>query len=222
MKNFSLDPVRCHTITYGFELAEKPTIAEKESAKQKLREFHSINTSEKILFFNGTLDYKPNQDAVDMILKQINPLLLADENFKYKIIICGKGLPASYQGLKEYHSKNIIYAGFVDDINVYFKGADIFINPVTDGGGIKTKMVEALGYNLSCVSTNSGAIGIPPNITGNKMIVVGDADWKQFVSAIRNIETNADIPSTFFEHFYWGNIAAKVNRILNNVQAEKS
>jgi hypothetical protein len=61
--------------------------------------------------------------------------------------------------LKNYADQNIIYAGFVDDISIYFKGADVFINPVSYGGGIKTKLVEALGYNLNAVSTSNGAIG---------------------------------------------------------------
>ena len=215
IKHFSLNPSRTHTVTYGFDLAGHTSEVEKESAKKKLQHIHSIGGTEKILFFNGTLDYKPNQDAVDVILEHINPLLL-NSGFKYKIIICGKGLPESYKGLRDYASKNIIYAGFVDDINLYFKGADVFINPVTGGGGIKTKMVEALGYSLSCVSTASGAIGIPPAITGNKMMVVADDDWKGFVSAIEKIETGNNIPSNYFEHFYWGNIAEKVSRILEN------
>ncbi len=37
-----------------------------------------------------------------------------------------------------------------------------------DGGGIKTKLVEALGYNMNVVTTTSGAIGVPLSITGEK------------------------------------------------------
>jgi len=86
--------------------------------------------------------------------------------------------------LVNYKEKNIIYAGFVDDINLYFKGADIFINPVIDGGGIKTKVVEALGYDLSVISTQSGAIGIPEEITGGKLLVLPDNDWTEFARKI--------------------------------------
>ena len=213
IKNFSLDPAKCHTITYGFEISTPPGEAEKKTSKKILQEIHHIRDDEKILLFNGTLDYKPNQDAVDTILQQINPLLLSG-SMKYKIIICGKGLPASYDSLKAFATKNIIYAGFVEDINIYFKGADIFINPVTDGGGIKTKVVEALGYGLTVVSTKSGAIGIPLSITGNKLYSVADADWQDFAKAILQADINANIPAAFFDHFYWGNIAAKVKNII--------
>ena len=152
---------------------------------------------------------------MDIILQQLNPILLKHNDFKYKIIICGKNLPASYHDLSEYVSKNIIYAGFVEDINVYFKGADIFINPVTDGGGIKTKLVEALGSGMIAISTRSGAIGVPQSITGNKLIVVEDYDWIGFTNAIGKTQAHEIIPPTFFGHFYWGFIAENVAAILN-------
>lgn len=214
IQKFGLDASKCHTITYGFEINSPPAAEEKKEAKKKLRQIHGISDDEIILLFNGTLDYKPNQDAVDNILEHINPILLSAGFFKYRIIICGKGLPASYQELKEYTAKHIIYAGFVDDINVYFKGADIFINPVTDGGGIKTKLVEALGFNVSCVSSGSGAIGVPQHITGGKLLLAADSDWASFANAIIHTDIDKNIPAAYFDHFYWGNIAAKAKDII--------
>jgi hypothetical protein len=164
------------------------------------------------LLFNGTLNYKPNLEALEIILKKITPVLLNNTNFKYTIIICGKNLPAAYDELNEYRDKNIIFAGFVDDISPYFKGVDIFINPVIEGGGIITKIVEALGYNLSVVSTKSGAVGIPVSITGEKMIIIADNDWILFANKIITININSSIPAIYFEHFYWNNIALKAAR----------
>ena len=209
IEHFKLNPQLCTVITYGFELNEAPSVAEKKSARQQICKTHNISQAEKILLFNGTLGYKPNLDALDIILEKINPLLLADNDFKYKIIICGNKLPPEYNGLVNYKEKNIIYAGFVDDINLYFKGSDIFINPVIDGGGIKTKVVEALGYDLSVISTQSGAIGIPVEITGDKLEVLPDYTWDEFAGQIILLDTAKTIPAAYFEHFYWDNIAAK-------------
>jgi hypothetical protein len=212
--NFRLDPQKCTVITYGFELSEAPALADKQSAKEQICKAHKISGHEKILLFNGTLGYKPNLNALDTILKTINPVLLADDNFKYKIIICGNKLPASCNGLINYKDQHIIYAGFVEDINLYFKGCDIFINPVVDGGGIKTKVVEALGYNLSVISTQSGAIGIPVEITGNKMKIVADNDWDGFANHIKTINLKETIPPAYFEHFYWGRVAEKAKKAI--------
>ena len=209
IENFKLNPQDCTTITYGFELSHAPAAENKRLARELICEKHNIPVTEKILLFNGTLGYKPNLDALNSILERINPLLLAEPGFNYKIIICGNKLPIEYKGLIEYKEKNIIYAGFVDDINPYFKGADIFINTVIEGGGIKTKLVEALGYNLSVITTKSGAVGIPTEVTGAKMKVVDDGDWSAFVQQIILMNTDVTTVPEFFEHFYWGNIAEK-------------
>ena len=209
IEKFKLNPQQSTTITYGFEFNKVPAADDKRSAKEQICKTHGISVTDKILLFNGTLGYKPNLDAINSILEKINPLLLAEPGFNYKVILCGNKLPAEYKGLIAYKEKNIIYAGFVDDINMYFKGANIFINPVIDGGGIKTKLVEALGYNLSVISTQSGAIGIPSEITGGKMKIVEDGDWRAFVQQITLLDTDASTPQEFFDHFYWGNIAEK-------------
>lgn len=209
IKNFKLDPGKCTTITYGFELSKAPASADKQLARKRICNLHGINETGRILLFNGTLSYRPNLDALDIILEKINPVLLKDKDCSYKIIICGSKLPVNYNGLINYLDKNIIYAGFVDDINLYFKGCDVFINPVIDGGGIKTKVVEALGNDLSVISTQSGAIGIPPRITGHKMYIVEDGDWMRFCDLIKTIDPGEIIPPVYFDHFYWGKIAAK-------------
>lgn len=217
IENFKLNPGKCTVVTYGFEHAAIPSAEEKKASRQTICDIYKVPPNGKILLFNGTLGYKPNLNAVDIILNEINPLLLAAEGFTYRIIICGNKLPVAYNGLTNYKDKHIIYAGFVDDINLFFKGADIFINPVMDGGGIKTKLVEALGYNCSVISTKSGAIGIPSEVAGNKMKIIEDNNWQLFAESIINLQTDVDTATTFFEHFYWGNIAGKAAGILNNI-----
>ena len=214
ISTFKLAPGKCHTITYGFDFNQIPSSYQRMEAKKYLQQAHGIAPAEKILFFNGTLDYKPNLDAVNIILKEINPRLLKNRSFRYRIIICGKNLPTDYKLLEAYSEKNIIYAGFVKDINIYFQGTDIFLNPVTDGAGIKTKLVEALGADLFCVSTVSGAIGVSKELTGKKLQIVADGNWDNFTNAIFEGNENKHIPEAFFDHFYWGNIARKAADIL--------
>lgn len=214
IRTFKLTPGSCHTITYGFDFGQIPSELQRMTAKKHLQQAHAIDPAEKILFFNGTLDYKPNLDALNIILEEINPRLLKNLSFRYRIVICGKNLPPGYKLLEAYSQDNIIYAGFVNDISIYFQGADCFLNPVTDGGGIKTKLVEALGANLFCVSTESGAIGVSRVITGEKLQIVADGNWDNFTNAIFDEHENENIPQAFFDHFYWGNIARKAADIL--------
>ncbi len=217
LKEFNLKETKCTTITYGIEIYKAPSTEEKRNCKLQLRHQHHIESKEAIFLFNGALDYKPNLDAVKNIIDKINPYLLTSR-FEYKIIICGRGLTEEMNALKNYADKNIIYAGFVDDITVYFKGADIFINPVIEGGGIKTKMVEALGYNTKVISTSNGSIGVTEAETAGQLTIVADNDWKNF--AIKMIQAASEpagnIPDSFYTKFYWGNIANKAYEFISD------
>ena len=214
IKSFGLKKEKCTTVTYGIEWDKSPTPDEKILCRKFVAEQHGIDTEEKIFLFNGTLDYMPNLQAVKIIVEKINPLLQAS-SLKYKIIVCGRGLPIDMNNLKDYLTKNIIYAGFVEDITVYFKGADVFINPVIEGGGIKTKLVEAIGYSTPAVSTITGAIGVNQNVTGELLSVVDDGDWEQFAQKVIDTHSNPGItPDSFYQEFYWKNIIKKAAEFI--------
>ena len=216
-KNYNLAYKKSAVITYGIPLNKPPDVEEKEQAKKFLLEEYHLNNSTVLFLFNGTLSYGPNLDAIKNILHNINPLFIKKQ-INYKIIICGKGLPQEMNELKDYASLNIIYAGFVPDITIYFKGVDVFINPVTDGGGIKTKLVEALGYNLNVVSTINGALGVDEKICNGKLLLCNNADWQAFATAMQSAPLiEATISREFFEHFYWENIAKKAADIIENL-----
>jgi polysaccharide biosynthesis protein PslH len=215
-KNYKLPYEKSAVITYGISWNQVPSKIEKKEAQDFLLKKFALPSETQLFLFNGTLDYGPNLAAVKKIVEKINPLFI-QKNISYKIIICGKGLPAEMNELKNYIDENIIYAGFVDDISVYFKGVTVFINPVTDGGGIKTKLVEALGYNLNAVSTFNGAIGVDEMICNGKLLLAENNDWKAFGDGMEAaIKIDQSISSEFFEHFYWENIAAKAAAIIEN------
>jgi glycosyltransferase involved in cell wall biosynthesis len=203
---------KCIDVPFGAELKNYPD--DKGAAREKVGSVYSITKDEKILLFNGMLNYKPNLDALKIILDKINPLLLAHSAFKYKIIICGKGLPDELNSLQEYTNKNIIFAGFVPDIETYFKAADIFLNPVQSGGGIKTKMVEAIAYGTTVIATETGATGINREICGYKLTVVKDNDWSLFADmVIEHAGRLTATPGSYYKEYFWGNIIKKITAL---------
>jgi glycosyltransferase involved in cell wall biosynthesis len=213
-KNYKIAYDKSSVITYGISWNEPPSDDEKLMAKNQLLKEYLLPQDTLLFLFNGTLHYGPNLDAVNNIIEKINPLFIQN-GLNYKIIICGKGLPPEMNELKDYADKNIIYAGFVDDISIYFKGVDVFLNPVTDGGGIKTKLVEALGYNLNVISTKNGAIGVDENICNGKLYLCDNDDWKTFAESMRKAPFVAKtIPPEFFQHFYWESIAQKAAGLI--------
>ena len=213
-KNFAIDnwnikPEKCIEVAFGVEISRYPD--DKEICKKAVKAIHKISDDEAILLFNGLLDYKPNLDALLTILNHINPILFHHPGFRYKIIICGKRLPEKLNDLKEHVNRNVIYAGFVNDIEMYFKGADLFLNPVQSGGGIKTKMVEGIAFGTTVITTETGAMGIHKDICGKKLVVVPDNGWNDFAAAVISHADNGEVtPGSYYEYYYWGNIVKKI------------
>jgi polysaccharide biosynthesis protein PslH len=214
INSFQLESKKTSVIPYGV-----PAIETIESAGKRLRTLLGIQ-NEYIFFFNGTLDYYPNQQALKMLVNEILPLL-NQMNFAYRLVITGRNLPGS---LAQLIAKNpvIIYKGFVEEINLYYQGADLFLNPVLNDAGIKTKLVEALGNGCTAISTSSGAAGINSDITGDKLVIVADSDWKGFADAIvANCgPQQTAVPSAFFDYYSWEKIAARAAKKLNEVIAK--
>lgn len=211
---FSLDPAKCITMTYGFESASIPPAEDIAGARGWVRKQHAIGDEETLLFFNGAFKYAPNLQALYTLLDKIDPLLSQKTGFRYRLLICGKDIPA---GIDEIRHPHVLLVGFVEDIDVYFKGADVFLNPITEGGGIKTKLVEALGNNLTSVSVRNGAIGIDPAWCNGKLLVCEDHAWEAFANlVIQAKDVKTDTPPLYFEHFYWGMTTKRAAEFIIN------
>ena len=212
IREFGLKPEKCTVVTYGIEWNEPPSVAEKQHARRQLLQEHEIPAHHQILLFNGAFNYFPNLEALDLIISQINPMLQLS-GLPYTIIICGKDIP---ERITQAAIPNMVIVGFVPDINVYFRGSDIFLNPVVSGGGIKTKLVEALGNNLNAVSVENGAEGVEPEICGGKLQVVKNDDWKGFTEKVLELSKHQqNTPASFYKTFYWGAITEKAIAALN-------
>jgi len=212
IREFKLNPSKCILVTYSIERDSIPTSSERESARDKVATLHHIPSNHTILLFNGAFKYKPNIDALQTLLETVNPLLNEKKNFLYRLVICGLGIP---ENILNGHYPNVVMVGFADDINMYFQSTDVFLNPITYGGGIKTKLVEALGFNCNAVSTVSGAIGVDPARCNGKLAVVANDDWVAFAQQVINASTvTNDMGPEFFQQFYGGYISERAARFI--------
>ena len=214
IREFGLRPERCSVANYGIGISQPPSPTEKQKARQYLQQKHNISPDRLVLLFNGAFGYSPNLEALHHIIRDINPLL-QQEALDYTILICGKDIPESIIAA---NPPNMIFAGFVDDIDPYFQGSDIFLNPVNSGGGIKTKLVEALGNNMNAVSSVNGAEGIDPAICGGKLVLAGNTDWPAYVKAVLQLQhNNTPMPASFYKQFYWGTITADAAAAMHSL-----
>jgi glycosyltransferase involved in cell wall biosynthesis len=210
-RQYSLDPLKSAVIPYGIE--NNKII---ENAKKRLAESLGVSGS-YLLYFNGTLDYAPNTEAVEKIINEINPRLLV-RGIDFKIIISGKRLHASLQN-KVGRISTICYLGFAQETALLYQGCTLFINPVTNDSGVKTKVVEALSQHCTVVSTRSGATGIPNHLSAGKLLVSENRDWDGFVENIINClqMPPRETPPQFFKYFQWESVAGKAAQHINNV-----
>jgi glycosyltransferase involved in cell wall biosynthesis len=106
----------------------------------------------------------------------------------------------------------------VDDVETYFTGADIFINPLIKGGGVKVKLVEALSFGLPVVSYQTGARGMETEFTGNSLVLIEDGDTEKFAAAIAAHWNHRGIlPEAFFSKYSWQSITKEVAKRIDQL-----
>ena len=208
--DWKIDSGKCVEVPFGINIKEYP--GDRDRCREEVISRHGISPDESVLLFNGLLEYRPNLEALKSIVEHIHPRLRAS-GFRYRILVCGKGLPESWNKLED--QDGITYAGFVENIETYFKAADVFLNPVMSGGGVKTKIVEAIAYGTTVVSTTTGATGVDPAICGQKLRITGDEDWEGFSEAVKDVAgTRMVTPKSYYEHYAWDAIMRRlVNRL---------
>lgn len=215
IEEFNLDANKTLLTPYGVPFA---TLPEKtQNAKNILCNTHSIEPNASILLFFATMSYAPNYEAVALIAEQIYPLLEA-KNLPFHILICGKNLPKAIEAKLNLCPK-LTYCGFVEDIETYIDGADLMLNPILSGGGIKTKAVDTLARGKAIVSTQTGAEGIDPSVCGNLLTVVEDGNWTEFVNAIAQKlnEPSGHLPEIFYQKYSWQGIVKNIENKLDQL-----
>jgi glycosyltransferase involved in cell wall biosynthesis len=208
---FGLKGKKSVVIPYGIVRQRTP---DKAAAKQNIYQRHGIPAGTRLLLFAGTLDYGPNATAVENIEKKLIPLLQKRE-VPFMVIFCGRIVYEAFAYLKGLQNKHLVYAGNVPDIENYFAAADVFLNPVVVGGGVQTKVVDALNFHLNVVCFETMTEGI----TGAdaKLFTAPAEDWEQFAEAtIRAAENGNPTPALFFEHHDWNKIAEKALHLIQN------
>ena len=209
INEWKINTTNCSTLFYGIENKEIPTDIERINCRKSIIEKNELNENTKLFLFNGTLDYLPNTDALRIIIHELLPRL-AKRHLGFRIIICGNRITDEWQYELEQYPE-IIFEGFVSDISSYYKGCDCFINPVTLGSGLKTKLVEALANNIDIISVESSTLAIDPMFSENKIVLIEDYHWDAFVEAMCHQPkiSKEDTPAVFYDAFNWTQIIQK-------------
>jgi glycosyltransferase involved in cell wall biosynthesis len=120
------------------------------------------------VLFLGSLDWRPNLDAVGLLLEQIFPAVRAQEPAA-RLCLVGRHPPAVLRR-RVANCAGVTLHADVDDVRPYLTGSGVLAVPLRIGGGSRLKILEALACGLPVVSTRVGAEGL--DLEANKHLTV--------------------------------------------------
>jgi O-antigen biosynthesis protein len=107
------------------------------------------------LLFVGNLEYTANIDAIRFFCASVFPSIKREIPYA-KLRIVGN---APSEAVKKLASQDIEVTGYVADLEPFYERSDISIAPLTWGGGLKSKIAEAMSRGLPVVATTTGIAG---------------------------------------------------------------
>jgi glycosyltransferase involved in cell wall biosynthesis len=172
-----------------------------------------------VIFF-GNFDYPPNSQGLTDLLQHIVPTLVRTLTFPCRLVVFGKAVPEFLQNQRVVGNLSIKVLGFLSNPANEIERADVMLNPISEGAGVQTKIIEALSLGTTVISAKSGARGIDPRIAQGKLLLVEDSDWEGFANVICEIQKNGnsamDTPNSFYREYSEESLFKRVIPILQS------
>jgi glycosyltransferase involved in cell wall biosynthesis len=112
----------------------------------------------KALGFIGNYHHTPNADALSWLLEDLFPFV-SKEAPDAELVVAGRNLPEAIRA-KHAGTPRVRFLGDVDDLASFYRSIGVFVNPVRQGRGLRTKAVEAAAFGRPVLSTPLGAEGL--------------------------------------------------------------
>ncbi len=138
----------------------------------------SVNLGDFSLVFTGTMDFRPNVDAVLWFAAQVLPQIVAQQPNTHFYIVGQRPHPrlAVLRG-----NPAITLVGAVEDVRPYLAGAAVYVVPLRMGGGTRFKILEAAAQRCAMVSTRLGCEGFP--VQDGRELILADTP-AEFAAAV--------------------------------------
>jgi len=110
------------------------------------------------LLFVGSFGHAPNRSAAEFLIDKVWPVI-AQCDHNLELVLAGGG-PANFLASLPARGPRISAPGFVRDLDALYRDCRLMAAPLTEGGGIKIKILEAMAAGIPVVTTPIGAEGI--------------------------------------------------------------
>ena len=130
------------------------------------------------LLFTGTMDFRPNVDAVLWFVHEVLPLV-QDEVPSVRVDVVGQRPHRRLRPLAR--NPSIRLTGWVEDVKPYFEQAAVYVAPLRMGGGTRLKLLEAMSMEKPIVATSLGAEGYP--VESGRELLLADSP-SDFANAV--------------------------------------
>lgn len=134
-------------------------------------------------FHLGSMNWKPNREAVQQLINHIFPKILA-ELPQAQLKIAGSFMS---EFSMEKLPKNTEIIGFVDDSDLFYREQGIFLCPIHSGSGVRIKILEAMNVGSPIITTKMGAEGL---ISDAPVIIAEDE--QEFVQSAIDLYRNEE------------------------------
>jgi polysaccharide biosynthesis protein PslH len=178
----------------GSYCSEKVTVLERGT--ECLRNEKGLKESTYNMVFVGSMAYGPNIDAAVHFSEDIFPIIrlrLPQATFT----IVGGNPSVKVQSLVRI--PGIKVTGFVSDVGQFYDRASLVVIPMRTGGGVKMKLLEALGRGMPIVVTPAGAAGV--KVTHQKEVFIAESD-SQFVQHCVELLANPGLRRSLSSNAY--------------------
>lgn len=111
----------------------------------------------KTMLFLGSFRHLPNKHALNWLLGEVMPHVLAQEP-DARLMVIGADPPAAHT-IPDYGGA-VKMIGFVENIRQPLADYSVFVCPILSGSGVRVKLLEAFASGIPAVSTRVGAEGL--------------------------------------------------------------
>jgi sugar transferase (PEP-CTERM/EpsH1 system associated) len=176
------------------------------------------------LVFTGSMDWIPNEDAMQHFCRDILPLIRAQEP-DVTVSIVGRAPTPAVQRLADLPGVDV--TGRVDDVRDYIATAAAYIVPIRIGGGTRLKIFEAMGMAKAVISTTVGAEGLP--VSDGVDVAIADAP-DAFAAAVvsvlrdpaRRVQLERAARDLVVAHYDWSAVAGQLEQALMKAAARSA